>query len=360
MSDPWARYRASVEPTEESIERVRARLAASEIPDPELRLLASPRPSAEARVRARLERARPPTLVRPVLLLAAPLAAAAALFVALAQPAPARQLSADLSAETPATFALTAEVGLSYTGAGAVSGTERAPVIRWQAGTLRLDIAPDRGIALAVETPEAHVEVVGTVFEVARSTLGTRVDVMRGQVAVRCADDGERRLLSAGGSRTCLPTRAAGLLVRARTLDEAGAPSADVIDALDRGLALSPDEPLRSELEALRINALAEAGREAEARDAADRFLARAGGARRDEVTRIAARLALRAEGCTATVALLDGIPPEQRVASDEIARADCLATTDPAKARAALEAALALSPTDALSDRIRARLARP
>ena len=100
---------------------------------------------------------------------------------------------------------------------------------------------------LVVETPEAQVRVVGTVFEVHRDTLGTEVTVDRGHVVVRCEDTGTRHELAAGGTIACLPVRAPGLVARAHTLHERGADASLVLHALDLALAREPDAATRAE-----------------------------------------------------------------------------------------------------------------
>lgn len=173
-------------------------------------------------------------------------------------------------------------VQLSWLGAGEVEGPPEAPELRWDQGTLNVEVVPDQGIQLTVRTREARVRVVGTGFSVTRDGLGTRVHVRHGRVEVGCAD-AEPVVLSAGGEHACLPISAAGLLGRARALGAAGAPAADILATLDRGLALQATGPVADELSVARIRALLDAGRRDEALGAADGYLA-AGGLRADEV----------------------------------------------------------------------------
>lgn len=164
------------------------------------------------------------------------------------RPAP-RPLDARLDAVDTVTEALTSAVQLQYAGTGTVSGTERAPRIRWEVGELRVEVNP--GIALSVETDEGLVTVLGTIFTVVRDARGTTVSVERGRVSVSCAD----HVLEPGMSATCLPRRPAGLLARARAL-RADRPGA--LDAVTRGLALAkPGDPIRGELLALQVQLLA-------------------------------------------------------------------------------------------------------
>lgn len=353
----WERYRRSVEVTAQDVDRLRSGLPALDRPHASLARLARNDLQGEARLRARLSvsQARPRL---PWRILAFAAAAAVVFVLGLAAPAllEPRDLDATLTARERTEADLTPLVSVAYVGDGRVTGTEDAPKIAWEDGTLHAEVEPDRGVALVVETPEARVEVIGTVFDVDRDVLGTRVSVTRGHVTVRCGTEPLVNL-TAGDERTCLPVRAAGLLARARLLGERGADGRSILDAVDRGLALPAEDLVRDELAAVRVATLADLGRVAEARQAAAEILAAGGGVRRVEVTRLAARLTLPIEGCTPTLALLDSIPPDARVATDEIARADCLAPTDPVAARDALYAALALSPNEALSARIHARL---
>jgi ferric-dicitrate binding protein FerR (iron transport regulator) len=179
--------------------------------------------------------------------------------------------------------ALTQDVDLQWTGRGMVGGTEQSPLLRWEEGSLRVSVEPDQGIELTVVSEEAEVKVLGTIFTVERSALGTRVGVERGKVQVRCLD-GKERLLRQGEEADCAPMRAAPLLRRARALVVAGQHSA-ALESVDAALA-DPLGPalLTDELTALRISLLAHVGRRQEARDAALSYLAGPRGARAAEV----------------------------------------------------------------------------
>lgn len=167
----------------------------------------------------------------------------------------------------------------------------RAPHIHWEAGTLAIDVTPNRGIDLVVETDEGSVQVVGTAFAVTRDALGTHVSVDRGHVRVSCVA-GTERALGAGDETTCLPLRAAAWLGRAQALLVAGQPTDDVLDAITHGLALAaPADPASGELVALRIRVLVDAGRYPEALAAAYAYLASGAATRRGEVEALAAEL---------------------------------------------------------------------
>ena len=109
-----------------------------------------------------------------------------------------------------------------------MAGTERSPHIVWHSGK-SIDVDPQAGLAVTVETTDGTSRVLGTVFRVDRSALGTTVDVSRGQVEVNCKDQSSHRLVS-GNRALCMPTSAAGMLGRARALT--GQPEA-VLEAIE-------------------------------------------------------------------------------------------------------------------------------
>jgi len=177
-------------------------------------------------------------------------------------------------------------------GEGAVSGSERHPRLRWDEGRVEVEVDPGSGVDLVVVTREARARVTGTVFGVSRDLLGTHVTVSRGSVETTCLRSGATNVLTASESRTCLPTTASGMLGRARALQDQGAPWQDVLDAATAGLAQdSGGGTVRSELEVLRLEALVEVGRPAEAREAARAYLASGSVTRLADVERIAAQL---------------------------------------------------------------------
>jgi len=237
--------------------------------------------AAVERVMARLEsaalaprRARPtgwPLLWLPV----AATAAAAMSAVAWVATGPAEQpgavdvpevvaelipLDAALDAETESVYASIEGVRVAYVGTGHVSGTAEAPVIHLSRGHVRVEVDPEQGVALEVRTEEGTVRVLGTVFTVDRDALGTRVHVERGRVGVACAD-GAASELALDEEGSCLPATASGLLGRALRLTQDGAPLEAVLEAADRGQAAATagDFDWR-ELQALRVQALLQAG----------------------------------------------------------------------------------------------------
>ncbi len=205
-------------------------------------------------------------------------------------------------------------VALSYRGVGDVDGTNKAPRIDWQRGTLNVEVTPGRGLDVRISTREAEVRVVGTGFTVDRTALGTRVDVRHGLVETRCGDSAIK-MLGEGDSIVCPPRSAAGLLGRAQALREGGAAADDVLASITNGVALStPDDPFTDELLALQVRVLADAGRSAEALAVAERLIVSGGGARRGEVLSIAGELAAAAGGCATAAPWLTTAGPDAGV----------------------------------------------
>jgi hypothetical protein len=199
-------------------------------------------------------------------------------------------------------------VVLTPNGVGTVSGTEKNVVVDWQSGELGVSVEHGAGIALTVHTREADVRVVGTVFEVDRDVRGTRVRVTRGKVAVQCGGAGDSFLVVPGVDMTCMPLSGAGNLASARALVAAGASADEVLAAIDRGLGFSAEgDPVRDELQALRVETLADDGQRDAAIAAARTFLATGATLRRAEVARILLRLDYEIEGCAAATPLVVG-----------------------------------------------------
>ena len=184
-----------------------------------------------------------------------------------------RPLHQVLLAPQPEELALTRHVALTYQGSGLASGSVERADIQWEMGVLEVQVEPGRGTQLVVRTAEARVVVVGTAFRVTRDSLGTAVEVERGQVELRCEGAGER-LLAAGEAASCLPARAAGLLVRARALAARGSVVA-ALGSVEEGLVRAAvGDPIRGELLALQAQLLLELERPAEAARAARAYLA--------------------------------------------------------------------------------------
>jgi ferric-dicitrate binding protein FerR (iron transport regulator) len=265
---------------------------------------------ARARADARAMAGDPPrTSLVPKLVAAAILACAALLALRVGpdhREAP-RAVALELAPSAAVTAAAPGVV-LTPNGVGTVSGTEKNVVIDWQSGELGVSVEHGAGIALTVHTREADVRVVGTVFEVDRDVRGTRVRVTRGKVAVQCGGGGEAFLVVPGVDVTCMPLSGAGNLASARSLVAAGAPADEVLAAIDRGLGFAVEgDPVRDELQALRIETLANDGQRDAAIAAARRFLATGATLRRAEVARILLRLDYEIVGCAAATPLVVG-----------------------------------------------------
>ncbi|MBL8615330.1 MAG: FecR domain-containing protein [Deltaproteobacteria bacterium] len=282
-------------------------------PSPLLRSFAAetavdPHTAARALARARGQRAvRPPSWGLRGLGVGAGLALAGALLLLRPEPAapPAAPPAPALAAAAPP---LQAELGpgvhepipglrLTVTGQGSLSGTAAAPRLQWRSGAVRVEVDPAAGLDLRLSAPEGEVAVLGTIFSVDRAPLGLAVAVERGKVAARCGAAAPLTL-TAGGAHTCLPTSPAGMLARARALQEAGASGEVVLGAVDQGLGISGGSPaVRGELRVVAYEEKLKGGDLDGALGVLDAYLAE-GGPRQDELRAAAAGLAHRLGGC--------------------------------------------------------------
>jgi ferric-dicitrate binding protein FerR (iron transport regulator) len=347
----FARFRRETAPSPRSIERLRERVG-HEVSDAQvsravLQHLPGVAPGAEARVRARLAAPRPAPSRRPVVVvgLVGLAAAAAGLALVALQDDPQAPVQASLSSDTQrAELSPSPELALVYQGVGSLDGTRQAPHIRWESGTVHLDVEPEQGIELVVDTPEAQVQVVGTAFAVTRDALGTRVEVDRGRVRVTCLD-GDSHMLGAEERVTCLPTNAQRMLVRINELRARGASPEQLLASAEHALERYPGTVLDSELQVARIEALHRLDRFSEAYRQAQAYLEAGHEARRDDLLVLTARLAFDQGGCAEAVPWFLRLAAEQPTVSTLVKLADCLAATEPEAARAALEQAQALEP---------------
>lgn len=241
-------------------------------------------------------------------------------------------------------------VQLAFHGEGQVSSPS---VVSWERGELKVEVEPHRGIEFRVETDEATIRVVGTVFSVERSSLGTSVTVERGQVEVTCQDE-PTRSVSTQQSWLCLRSPAAAL----HWADsQKGSAASEILQVVDRGLARSdPTDPVHDELEVLRIQTLARSGQVGLALEAAVARLDRAAPHRAKEVRQIAAKAAMDTLGCPAALPHLEALATEDDGAA-LVLLADCVGSSDLARARELLERALTLSPPTGQAAGIQQRL---
>jgi len=327
-------------------------------PRDELLRLGEPDLAAVDRVWARFRhtRARPTRARRRAVFLGALALAASALVAVWATRPETPRTLAIAATPSPAPHTWSEQVAFVAHGEGTASGTSRDVRVDWTSGTVRVEVTPHTGTSLAVVTPEALVEVVGTAFTVDRGALGTTVTVDHGAVRVAC-EDGWKGLLEPGTEHTCLPVTAAGFLARAEALLDAGGSADDVLDTLHRGLRLAGDGPVRGELLARRMHLRAATGDVEGALSDATGYLASPSG-RTTDVERFAAWLALAERGCDAALPWLDRLNAVGS-APDAVLLAECVAAEDPERARDLVAAALPAldAPWTARAMRLRAAL---
>ena len=277
-------------------------------------------PADLTRLRARLRAAHRSeatarTRFRPALTVGLGLVAATGLvFFLTASPTP-TPVAATFDGSVSSAVEVAPGVTITAAGTGSLTGTQQAPRVAWSAGAIELSVEPGAGLDVTVQTDEALVQVVGTVFAVDRGPLGTAVGVRRGTVLVTCAD-GTTHTLQGNDSTTCWPATAVGLLGRAQAQRTAGTLPEEVLPTVERGLATQPDPTVHTELSALRVTLLAEGNAPEAAIDAAADHLARAENGRREEVARIGAALGYARSGCEGSQPFLSSLPPAEVAAS--------------------------------------------
>jgi len=318
--DAMERFERETHPPEEVVERVRDDILEDEaFVRGHLGLLPGAPPEAIVRVRAALlERQRDRASVNGWrwgwALVPLGVAAAAVSFVMStpepAPPAAPAPLAATLASDgSQGALQPTEDVRLSFHGTGSLSGTESAPRLAWESGSVEIAVTPDQQIDLRVQTREAEVRVLGTVFEVIRDARGTRVSVTEGKVSVDC-QDGEDRVILAGERAECAPTTAAGLLGRARSFEAEGRHD-QMLVAAEAGLARAePGSAVAAELMVARISSLVALGSRAEALAQTQRYLIQhPAGPRANELHRTAAALSLQDGDCATAWPHLDALP---------------------------------------------------
>ena len=131
------------------------------------------------------------------------------------------------------------------------------------------------------------MSVVGTVFTVEHSALGTRVGVSRGEVAVTCADMTIHRI-TADEDVLCLPESSLG---RVLALIDLHTSPENILTEIRRGLASNPVKSVRGELIAIQIEVLSEQERHDEAHAAAWMYIHEGHTARRDKFLPLARKV---------------------------------------------------------------------
>lgn len=347
MKDAFNEFSRATAATPESVENVMRRLpqdgAEAHASRRLFRMLPGAPRGAEGRVLARLRAGKPAARSY-----APPLVAAAAALTLLVMSvhawwSEAAPVGATLAGSEWTDLAPTDLVTLHYLGEGTLMGTRSAPRIQWQRGTLQVEVTPNRGIALTVETSEGEVAVVGTAFSVTRDVLGTAVRVSHGAVAVRCAD-GRSASVTAAGPFTCAPTTPAGLLARARAMGETPGNEQAVIEAAERGLAGGAPPAIRAELALVRAQALSVLSRHEEAYAVAREALGYDAGARQEDLLHVAVHAGWRSAGCVAALPHLEALREHGTARAIELVMlADCVAAVNPEEARSSLVEALRL-----------------
>ncbi len=185
---------------------------------------------------------------------------------------------------------------LTADGVGVVAGTTMAPEIRWESGTLRVEVEPQAGVELSVTTDEGRVLVHGTLFEVVRDERGTHVSLERGSVGVVCADRSDRTL-EPGQAHSCIVARPGPRLGRVRELQEAGAEPQDILAAVQGGLEVAePGSHIEGELLIARFEVQLALGQGEQALQTAEAYLASPKAHRAAEVCALASELAEQSE----------------------------------------------------------------
>lgn len=305
----------------------------------------------QQRLRARLRNPRARTPVRRWALLG--LLAAATLFTVF--------VSRPKAEEAP--LALTRmpdHVQVAFEGEGSVSGTAQAPRIAWESGTVHVQVEPNQGIQLTVDTAEAQVRVIGTAFDVQRDGFVTEVTVDHGRVGVTCRGEPERFLTD--GERTrCLPNDLPTLLRRVALLTRTPSPAHDRLETLDRAQPLAqPGSSAHGELLAHRVQALQDGGRSDSALDAAATYVGEGYAPRRTALLSFLAHGRHQELGCEARD-LLEQAAAELPAGPEWLLLASCLVEEDPVRASALVDDASAVVEGDwkALAEQLQAVLRR-
>lgn len=343
--DSLNQFRRDTEPTPQSLSRVEARIFSA----PQPRSFGIPILAAcSLGLAGLLFWARGPAPVAPQVEQVAPVALQASV------PLEATPMAGEEGRST----ILDGKVSLVWSGRGSLGGTRLSPTVDWDRGTVEVEVEPNQGIQLSVQTREATVKVVGTGFEVRRDVQGTAVLVRHGLVEVTCADGGSSVLLGAGQQRLCAPTTAVGMLARARARQSAGSSPAELLPLVEQGLnATDRTEVVEGELNVMKVQLLQELDRKAEALQAAERYLQNPTAPRMVEMHRVAAALGMATGGCDAAKVHLRVLQKMEPKVSELRQLAACVRGESKEEATSALELALTMTDTKEERAAIRAEL---
>ncbi|HND29130.1 MAG TPA: FecR domain-containing protein [Myxococcota bacterium] len=343
--DSLDQFRRDTEPTPQSLSRVEARILAA----PQPRSWGIPAMAALSLGLAGLLF----WALRPV-----PEAAPPEQSAQIGVPADSALTPTPLEGEAGRTEVVDGKVALVWNGRGSLGGTRGSPLVNWDRGLVEVEVEPNQGIHLSVQTREATVKVVGTGFEVRRDMQGTSVLVRHGKVEVTCADGGPSVLLGAGQQRLCAPTTAVGMLARARARQGAGAPAAELLPLVEQGLtAADRSEVVEGELNVMKVQLLQELDRKVEALQTAEAYLQNPAAPRLVEMHRVAAALGMVTSGCDAAKAHLRVLRKMEPKVADLRQLAVCVRGESKEEANSALELALTLTDTKEERAAIRAEL---
>lgn len=296
---------AQTRPHDLAVRRCREQLE-SDLPPLEERPRPWPQPDPRAvrRVRWRLRHARQTFLYGPLL---GTFVVVTTVFVLwfgvlpaqLNEPVESPVTSLTLSSQGAASLSPAPYLDVHYTGEGQLVGQGASWHVHWQRGKVQVELDPNALREVHIHTAEAHIEVIGTVFDVARDTLGTKVTVERGLVRVTCRQSQETLTLTADDEHICWPTTPTGLLARAIYLGDRDAPVETQLATLDAGLGMSkPEEPVYGEMLSSRMTTLLSVDRKHEALDAARRYLELNQPPRETTVRDVAVQLAVLVGTC--------------------------------------------------------------
>ena len=283
------------------------------VPSTSPRAWPQPTPRALRRVRWRIRHPQQRPSYRPLLHAGLALALVLVLWVTFSP-----TLLSPLSRSSPTLLSLTSSgtaalspspyLNLDYSGKGQLQGERDLWALTWEQGSVTVHLDPEADAQLEVQTEEALVEVIGTVFDVQRDTLGTHVSVERGLVRVTCRRNPKPQTLSATQEHTCWPTTPAGLLARALYLADHKGSTDEQLATIREGLLVSdPHDPVHGELLAHQITTFIGDQQHQEALTAAHQYLTLTDSPRTQSIRNVAVQLAISLSACEEARALVQG-----------------------------------------------------